>query len=82
MGVLVEGEYAGDLALDRVERAIAVHYCMDAPLVLSQLDADLVEVAAVQAESQPHDAVELRVACADAGGAHPLTEAEQRRFGQ
>jgi len=81
-GVMIEGEYAGDLALDHVKRAFAVHHRMDAQFVLAQLDADLVEVAAVQAERQPHDAVELLLACADAGGAHPLTEAEQRRFGQ
>jgi|GEM_PF-1796922 hypothetical protein len=78
---MIEGEHAGDLALDRVELAWAMHHRVYDPFVLAQLDADLV-VVAVQAERQPHDAVELQLARADSGWAHSLTEAEQRRFGQ
>ena len=58
-----------------------MHHRVYDPFVLAQLDADLV-VLAVQAERQPHDAVELQLACSNSGRAHSLTEAEQRRFGQ
>jgi DNA-binding NarL/FixJ family response regulator len=37
MGVLVEGEYAGGLALDHVERAVAVHHRMDAQHIYRKL---------------------------------------------
>jgi hypothetical protein len=53
---------------------------MDDPFLLVQFYPDLVLVA-VQAERQPHDAIELRNASTNTGGAHPLAEAEQRRFG-
>ena len=79
---MVEGQHAGDLPLDRVESAFAVNHRMDALVVLAQLDADLVDVTAVQTEREPHDAVERRFACPDARGAHPLTEAEHGRLGQ
>jgi hypothetical protein len=80
-GITVEGEHAGYLPLDRVELTGTVHYRVYALFVVAQLDADLVAVA-VHAEREPHDPVELRLARADTGRAHPLTEAEQRRFGQ
>ncbi len=75
-GVVVEREQPRRLQPDRGQVTGAVDGAVHAVIVLPHLDTDLALVPAVEAEREPHDAVE------PAARPGPLTEPEQGRFAE